>query len=807
MQTLAFHLRYTLRMLRKSPSLTAAVLVNLMLGIGATTAVYTVVYAALIAPLPYPQPQQLTVVWSRVSGHRNGISAGDFLDWKAQSTSFQQLAAWTGHSFNLATRDQPEQVAGRLVTPGYFNLQGFSFLAGRDFLPEEGVPGGEHAVILTHQLWSRLGGDQAAVGKPLRVDGIPYTIVGVLAPGVADRLGVELIAPLAFTPDQINHNYHWLLAVGRLKSGVSIEQAQREMDGVTQRIAQAYPTSNKGWGASVEPLKDDFLPRERVRSLWLLLGAIGFVLLITCVNIANLLLARGATRQREIAVRTAMGASRIAIFAQFLTESLLLACVGGALGVWLGVGLLRGIISLVPENILPSEANFSLDRHVLLVAVGMTMLSGIIFGCAPAWYASRVNPAETLKSGGRVGMSSSSHRLRRFLIVSEFALALSLLAGAGLAIDSFWKLTRVDLGVRTERVLTFQLNQPKQRFANATQMTLYVQRVLQAIRSIPGVLSAASATGMPLEYFSDGMGFTIVGSATKTDHSQLPDTGFQSVSPDYLKTFGIQLLRGRTFNDGDTAASAHVAMVNQEFVNRYLKGLDPLKQRVLIDEVVPNSQQIGRPIEWQIVGVTHNVLYGDFREPGLEVSVPFAQSPLADITIGVRTAPDSSSVTHTIAAAVHSIDPNVALAHVRTMDQVKTEALGEDRFTMRLFAAFASLALLLAAVGLYGLMSYSVSQRTREIGVRLALGARRQGITSLVLREALQLSALGLALGLGGSFLVGRAMQTTLYGVGALDPLVTVTVAALLLLTALIASYLPALRAAAVDPMQALRND
>jgi putative ABC transport system permease protein len=807
MQSLVRNLYFALRTLRKNLSLTAAVLVTLMLGIGATTAMYTVVYAVLIAPLPYPNPEQLMMIWSRVGGGRNVVSVSDFLDWKSQSTSFQKMAAWTGHSFNLSTNDSPEHVNGRAVTPGYFNLQGFHFLAGRDFLPEEGVPGREHVLILTHRLWSRLGADRGIVGKSLRVDGLQYTVVGVLAPGIADRLGVEMIAPLAFKPEEIGRNFHGLLVVGRLKSHVSMRQAQQEMDGIAQRIAESYPRSNKGWGVSIEPLKGDFLPRERVRNLCLLLGAVGFILLITCVNIANLLLARGATRQREMAVRSSMGASQAAIFAQLLTESVALALAGGALGVWLGSGLLRSIVLLVPEDILPAEANFQLDFHVLSVALLATMACGVAFGCAPAWYASRIDPAEALKSGNRSTASASSQRLRRSLIVSEFALALALLAGAGLTIHSFWKLTRIDLGLRTQHVLTFQVQQRAGRFANPATMLAYNERLLRTVRSIPGVVSAAAATGMPLRYFSFGMGFEIVGAKSKMDRSQRPNTGFQSVSPDYLQTFGMELIKGRTFTDQDTMTSMRVATVNKEFADRYLKGLDPLKQRIAIDELIPDSPQVGATQEWQIVGVTHNVRYGDFRGPNLEVSVPFAQSISPNFTIGVRTAIEPSGMIRAITAAVHSVDPDIALADVRTMDQVRQEALGEDQFTVRLFAAFAALALVLAAVGIYGLMSYSVSQRVQEIGLRLALGASRRGVSALVLGEAFRLAAAGLLFGLLSAFVVGRIMQGTLYQIGALDPIVIVAAAGLLLLTALIATYLPALRAGGVDPMQALRTE
>jgi predicted permease len=790
---------------RTSPALTAAVIATLMLGIGATTAIYTVVYATLLAPLPYPEPNQLVMVWSKVNGHRNGISAGDFLDWQRQNKSFQQLAAWTGTSFNLATADQPEEVDGRLTSPGWFQLQGIPFLMGRDFLPEEGVPGKDHVLILTYKLWNRLGANRGIVGQSLRIGGEPYTVVGVLSAGLPDRLGPQLAAPLAFTREQINHDYHWLLAMGRMKPGVTLQQAQADMDAVTKHISAAYPSSNKGWGASVEQLKDDFLPPDRIHNLWLLLGAVGFVLLITCVNIANLLLAKSAGRNREIAIRSSLGASRAQIFRQLLTESLMLAIIGGGLGLGLGVGLLRVILSLVPEGILPSEADFRLNLPVLAVAVVATTIAGLFFGCAPAWYASRVDPGESLKDGGRSSTGKGSHKLRRGLIIGELGLALSLLAGAGLAIHSFWNLTRVDLGVRTDHVLTFGLQQPHGRFQSPQEMNVYYHQVLNALQSVGGVSYSAVVTGMPLRGTSDGMPFTLAGGPTYGDPSQRPNTGFQSISPDYFQTFGIQIVQGRSFTNQDTATSLRVAMVNQEFANRYLKGLDPFKQRVSIERIIPGQPQLGPAVDWQIVGIFHNVRYGDFRDDYPEVDVPFAQSLAPSVTIGVRTAGDPEAMAKTIAAAVHSVDSQIALGNLRTMDQVKDESLAEDKFTMRLFASFAAVALLLAAVGIYGLMAYAVSQRTQEIGLRLALGAGKSRVTLLILHEASLLAFIGLGIGLGGSLLVGRTMQATLYGVGAMDLSVLLAVVVILFLTAVLASYLPARRAASIDPMQALR--
>jgi putative ABC transport system permease protein len=632
-------------------------------------------------------------------------------------------------------------------------------------------------------------------------------VVGVTPAGVWDNYGSDLTVPLAFRPEQINHDYHWMIAMARLKPGVTIAQAQADMDAVTAHVAAAYPKSNKGWGASVEPLKDDFVPPERIRNLWLLLGAVGFVLLITCVNIANLLLARGAARQREIAVRGALGASRGQIFGQVLTESLVLAIVGGGLGVLLGAALLEGVVGVLPPNsLLPAEVNLSLDLPVLETALAATTLAGLLFGYAPAWYASRTDPAEGLREGGRSGASRGAQRLRRSLVVGEFALALALLAGAGLALHSFWNLTQVDLGLRTDHVLTFGLNQPHGKFATGAEMESYYRSLLARLKSTPGVGHAAIVTGLPLVYHSDGMGFTVVGGREYGNPAQRPDAGFDGVTPDYFKTFGVRIVQGREFNDQDTATSVRVAIVNEELARHYLKGLDPLKQRLSIDQIIPGVEKVGPSVEWQIVGVSHNVRY-DMRQDSPQVIVPYSQSPAPSVNIGVRTEEDPAAMTKTIAAAVHSVDPQIALATPRTLDQVKDEVLSEDRFTMVLFASFAAIAVALAAVGIYGVIAFAVSQRTREIGIRIALGATKGNIAGQIVREGSVLALIGLVVGLGGAFFVGQAMQSILYGVKALDLTVFGMVAGVLFATALLASYLPARRAAAIDPVQALRAE
>ena len=807
MHKLLQNLRFSLRILRKNPGLTITVLLTLALGIGANTAIFTVDYATLLAPLPYPKPNQLVMVWSKIQTYHNSVSAGDFLDWKHQNTAFTDMNAWTGGAFNIASKDQPQFIQGTRATVGLYKMMGTRFALGRDFMPEEGQAGRDHVLVLTHKLWLGLGGDPQIVGKPIRLDGEPYTVVGVLAAGPEDRGGGQLTVPLVFKPDQINHDFHFLLVMGRLKDGVSIAQAQADMVSVTNRIAEAYPVSDKGWGSYVELLKNDFLPSERKQTLWLLLGAVAFVLLIACVNVANLLLARSMARQKELAVRSSLGATAGTIFGQLITESLLLAMCGGVLGVGVGYAILRGLIAVMPEGTLPTEANLTLNLPILLFTLGATALAGLLFGCLPAWYASRVDPAETLKEGGRTGTSAGRHRLRRILVIGEFSLALALLAGAGLAIHSFVNLLRVDLGIHTDHVLTFYLPVPESRSTEPERIIGYYRQLLAAIDATPGVIKASAVTGLPLEGTNFGMPFTIVGKPAFSDPSQRPGAGFQMVTPDYFQTFGIHLTSGRTFSEQDNATSVKVCMVNEEFVRKFLKGTNPLQQRLSIEQLIPGVTKLGPAVEWQIVGVFRNVRNRGFREDNAEIDIPFLQIPWPDTNIGVRTAQDPATMTKSIAAAVHSVDPQIALATPRTLDQVRDDVLANDRFTVILFVSFAAVALTLAAIGIYGVMTFSVAQRSHEIALRMALGATRSRVVNLILREGIALAFIGLSLGLIGAYFVGRAMRTMLYGVTALDFSAFAAVGMVLLSAALLACFLPARRAASVEPMQVLRGE
>jgi putative ABC transport system permease protein len=557
--------------------------------------------------------------------------------------------------------------------------------------------------------------------------------------------------------------------------------------------------------ASVEPLQNNFIPDTTIKNLWLLLGAVGFLLLIACINVANLLLARGTTRQREVAIRAALGASRAKLFRQFLTESFLLAAVGGVLGTYLGWLLIDAIISIVPMDMLPSEADVRISVPVLLFTLVATTLAGLLFGSAPAWQASRLGLNEVLKQGGRSAFGGGRRNLRRILVVVEFALALTLLAGGGLALRSFWNLNRMDLGIRSDHVLTFFLPTPRDRFSDVEQITQYYRQMLERIESVPGVDKATVTTGMPTQGTNFGRPFSIVG-APPVDRAARPRAGYEMVTPGYFETFGVRLVKGRSFNEQDTAQNTRVVIINESFANRYFSGVDPLAQRILIDELIPGRPQAGQPVEWQIVGIVNDVRAGrGLRGESRQIYAPFWQSPWPRASMAVRTSGDPTSLTGSIAAAMNSIDPDLPMADVRTMDHRIGELLAFDRFGMVLYGSFAALALLLAAVGIYGVMNFAVAQRTNEFGVRMALGAKGANILSMVLREGGTLALIGMVFGFGGAYLVGRAMHSTLYGVSAMDIGSFSAAAFTLLVAALLACYIPARRAAKVDPMIALR--
>jgi predicted permease len=808
MTNLLRDIRFGLRLLAKRPGFTAVAVLTLALGIGANTAIFSVVYGTLLEPLPYRNPEQLVMVWSKPQpDSRNGVAAGDFLDWRAQSTVFQGLHAWTGRSFALAAgNDRPEQVQASPVTPGWIQNFGLILQMGRDFVAEEGQPGHDDKVILSHSLWQeRFGGDKDIVGKRIRLDGRPHTVVGVVAPGPADRVQHRLYTPLAFTPEQINHTFHWLLVMGRLKPGVTLERANAEMATIAKRIADEFPDAKKGWGISVEPLQNNFLSPNTINGLKFLLAGVSFVLLIACANVANLLLARGARRQREVALRSSIGASPRHIATQFLAESVVLAGLGGLVGTGLAVALMKLIVAMMPTFTLPSEVDVRLSVPVLLFTVFTAMASGVVFGCAPVFQALRQNVNDTLKEGGRSGMAGQ-HGLQRTLIVAEFALALTLLAGGGLAIQSLRNLSRVPVGFPTERLLTFSLSVPPERLPDAGRIRLFYDRLQAKISALPGVEAMTVATGGPF-FGGFGMGFDLA-SEPRAQGSSRPSAAFLMVTPDYHKTYGVALVKGRTFDERDGVGGQAVAVVNQSFVNRYLQGKDPLAETVLVDKLTPGQTTTGEPVAWRIVGVVQDVrnrgLRNDVRP---EIDVPFAQSPWPGARITIRTANDAKVLGTSLGKIVQEMDPDLALTGVRTMDEQIYESMSNDRFNAMMFTAFAAIALVLAAVGIYGVMSFVVAQRNHEVGIRMALGADRGRVVQLIMRDGMKTSLLGTALGFVGAYYVGRVMQGLWFGVGALDLGRFAAIAATLIAVALFACYLPARRAATVDPLVALREN
>jgi len=808
MRALLQNISFGVRTLLKNRGFTVTAVLTLALGIGATTAIFSVVYA-VFEPMPYPNPDQLMMVWTKgPRGGRNPVPSADFLEWKRRSTSFQSINGWTGASFNVSTNDRPQQVPGSRRTPGFFTMEGLPMFLGRDFRPEEGQPGNDHVVILSHRLWSgHFNANRDLVGKPIRMNGEPYIVVGVLQPGTYDRFNSQLWVPLSFRPDQITHDSNTMPVMARLKDGVTIAQAQAEMDGIAAQLASEQPRTNANRTVSVEPLHLNFVTSETRRNLWLLLAAVGFLLLIACVNVANLLFARGTARQREVALRAALGATRSRLFAQFLTESLILAVIGGVFGVFLAVAIIGGIEAVMPPvgTMLPSEANIRISLPVLFFTIGVTTLAGLLFGAAPAWQATRFDLNEVLKLGGRTGSGGVRRNALRVLVIAEFALALTLLATGALALKGFWNLTRIDLGINTDRVVTFRLPVPDRRLESPDQIRAYYTQLTDRIKAVPGVTKVAATTGIPARGPSFGVRVSIVGRPV-ANPAERPGSALQMVTPDYVEALGIRITKGRNFTEYDTATSPRVAMVNEYFAKRFFAGTDPIGQRIAFDELIPGKPR-GKPLEWQIVGVFHDVRGAGTRDEYSEISVPFVQSPWPQASMVVKTEGDPMSAIKSIGAAVNTVDPDLPLAGVRTLEEIVDEALAIDRFSVVLFSCFGVLGLLLAAVGIYGVMAFGVAQRTREFGIRMALGAQRSRVINLVLKEGTILAVSGSAIGLAGAYFVGRAMQSTLYGVGALDFRAFGGVSLLLLLAALLACFVPAWRASRVEPLEAIRYE
>ncbi|HEV2664259.1 MAG TPA: ABC transporter permease, partial [Blastocatellia bacterium] len=805
-------LRYGARMLLKNPGFTLIATLTLALGIGANTAIFSVVNAVLLHPLPFKEPDRLvTILEMKLPQFRESTAnPGNFLDWKKQNTVFERLVAYTTPPFNLVGTGDPEQLRGMKVTDGFFAMLGAQPLLGRDFLPEEDRTGRNNVVILSHGLWQRRFGAAAnIVNQTLTLSGQSYTVIGVMpATFQFGGLSLDLWTPMAFTAqDAQNHLGHFLAGIlGQLKPGVTLEQARAEMTAIAERLAAQYPDTNTGWSVKLMPLLE-FTVRSIKRALLVLLGAVAFVLLIACANVANLLLARAAGRQKEIALRTALGAGRLRIIRQLLTESALLAAVGGAVGLLLAKGGMDLLLKLSPQN-LPRMNGVSLDGRALAFTAAITLLTGLIFGLVPALPASKPNLNEAMKDAGR-GSTEGARRqfVRNTLVVLEVASALAPLVGAGLLIKSFWQLQKVDPGFNPDNALTASVTMPRPKYQDNVQRVAFFQQLAEKVSALPSVQAAGiltPSTAMPL---SGGyvQAFEIQGRPPLPPGAN-QNTNFYAVNTDFFKAMGIPLLRGRLLTERDAGDAPRVAVVNETMAKNMFPDEDPLGRRIAFTGS-------SNPEWYEIVGVVGDVKqYGLDQPTPMQTYEPYVQQPpssqaLSSMTLVVRTSGDPTNFTAAIRNAVLQVDKEQPLSNVRTLDQLLSTSIAQRRFSMLLLGVFAAVALVLAAVGIYGVLNYAVTQRMREIGIRMALGAGQRDVLKLVVSHGMLLTLLGVAAGLAGAFALTRLLTTLLFGVSPTDPLTFAVIALLLALVALLACWIPARRATRVDPIVTLRSE
>lgn len=811
METLRNDLRFGFRMIRKSPGFAAIAMITLALGIGANTAIFSFVDSVLLKPLPYPEPERIVNVWEKPPGYdRNGISTLNFLDWQRENTVFTAMAAMTGGTYTLTGTKEPVQLRGARVSAPYFDILGIKPAIGRAFAKGEDQPGKDQVAVLSHRLWeSRFGSDPRLIGKTILLNNLPYTVIGIMPANTTfDRQYNDIWTPLAFQPQDMTRDFHWMMSWARLKQGVTLQQARDQMKTIAARIAQAYPKSNKGWSATVDRYEDRFVNDHLRRSLWVLLAAVGAVMLIACVNLANLLLVRGASREREVGIRVSVGASRWQVLRQFLTESILLSALGGCAGILLGYGLTRLLKNVLPAHFLPAEANVTVDFRVLLFTAALIVLTGILFGLAPALQASRTKPVDSLRDGGRSATTSASGmKLRSALIVVEVSLAFVLVSCAGLLIRSFYALEQVDTGFNSTNVVTMYLPMDARQFTDPVKIINYHREMLEQIRAVPGVLNAANTTALPLEGWGYGMPFQIAGQPVR-DVANRPGCFFKMVSPSYFQTLDMRLRKGRGLAESDSAGSAPVAVINETMVKKYFKNEDPIGKRILVEQIIPAKHALGPEIPWQVVGVVADEKVGDLDDTSAGMYVTIAQSPTTDSGgLVVRAAMDPGKLIKSVQAAIWGVNKNQAISDIKTLEQIKTESLGGNKLRTYLLMSFAGLALLLAAVGLYGVISYTATQRTHELGLRSALGASRFDLLRLMMRGGLALTGIGLVIGILGTLAVGRLLTSLLFDVKPGDPLSLILAGTILVAVAALASFIPALRAAQADPMTALRYE
>ena len=811
MEALLQDFKYGARMLAKSPAFTFVAVIALALGIGANTAIFSVVNAVLIRSLPFQDPDRLVMVWehNRTRGRdQNVISPANYQDWREQNTVFDSMSAMFDSRANLTGVDDPEELPTQVVEPNFFELLGTTAALGRTFNSEEGKPGNDQVVILSQGLWKRrFGGDPGIVGNTIKLNGRDFTVVGIAPSGLQLKISqgsqtgkpAELWMPLAFSETSRVRRGRSMMAIARLKPGITVAQAQTEMNAIGARLEEQYADFNTGWGVNLVPLQNQLVGAIRP-ALLVLLGAVAFVLLIACANVANLLLARAATRQREIAIRTALGARRGRIIRQLLTEATVLAMLGGALGLLLAIWGVDLLLALAPKD-LAGLKNAGIDYRVLGFTMAVSVLTGVIFGLAPALEASRPNLNESLKEGGRGSSTGGrSHRWRNVFVVVEVALALVLLIGAGLMIRSFSRLNSIDPGFDADKLLSVRIQLPASKYGQNPQRIAFFKQLAERVQALPGVRSAGAISVLPFGSGGAATSIVIEGRPEPPPGQRL--TGdVRVVDGGYFDTMGIPLLRGRSFTERELTQESHVVMINEAMARDFFPGEDPIGKRVTIamkEQNVPN----------EIIGVVRDVRHTGLETPARAMTYwPYPELVYSGMTLVVRAETEPLALSETIRREVLALDKDQPIADVSTMKQLLADSTSRARFSTMLLVVFAIVALLLAAVGIFGVMSYGVSERTHEIGLRMALGAQASDVRAMVVRQGMVLTMIGIGIGLAAAFGLTRVMISLLYGVSATDPLTFTAISVLLALVALLACYLPARRATKVDPMIALRYE
>ncbi len=809
MESLLQDLRFGARSLVKKPAFAAVAIITLALGIGANTAIFSVVNAVLLRPLQYKDSDRLVMVWENNrprSRDQNVISPANFLDWQDQNTVFDGMAGFFDRQYNFTGVDDPEVIPAQSVSVNMFPLLGVAPLHGRGFAPEDGNPESEPVVILSHGLWSRrFGADTSVIGNKIMLNGNNFTIIGVMPPGFKlfvkqgslSGKQAELWTPIRFTPESRVRSGRFMMAVARLKDGVTLEEAQAEMDAMASRFEQQYPDFNTGWGVNLVPLHTQLSGTMRT-SLWVLLGAVGCVLLIACANVANLLLARAAARQKEMAIRAALGARRGRIIRQLLTESVILSALGGAAGFALAVWGVRALVSLIPDDLMAIR-EVSVDFQVLGFTLAVSMLTGLIFGLAPAIMSSRVDVNESLKEGGRTS-ASGSNMLRGGLVVVEIAIALVLLVGSGLMIRSFARLQAIDPGFDSTNLLTVKVSLPGSKYREDHQRVNFFRQSLERIRALPGVSRASAISFLPFAAGGAGTSFTIVG-RPQPAAGESPVTDVRVIDPDYFRTMSIHLLRGREFTPLEATEARHVVIVNEAMARMYFPDEDPIGKKLVIN-------MMDDPVPSEIIGIVRDV-----KHQGLDIAPramtywPHPELAYGGMMLVVKAQSDPMNLVAGVQREIQSLDRDQPIADVRTMEGLLSDSVSKTRFSMLLLTIFAAVALILAAVGIFGVMSYSVSERTHEIGIRMALGARTTDVLRLVIGRGMLLAAAGVVAGIGGAFALTRFMKSLLHDVSETDPATFAGIAMVVAVVALVSCYIPARRATRVDPQVALRHE